>query len=126
MSQGDWPDALEEAAYYGLAGEIARAIEPHTEADPVAVLIQFLMAFGNVIGHSAHYQVEADPHYTNLFAVLVGDSAKSRKGTSWGHVRRIFGDIDPVWQRRRLKTGGLSTGEGLIWTVRDQDGNDEK
>ena len=29
-----------EAAYHGLAGDIVRTIEPHTEADPVAISIQ--------------------------------------------------------------------------------------
>ncbi|MBI4455085.1 MAG: hypothetical protein HY644_04215 [Acidobacteria bacterium] len=125
MSQGDWPEPPSEKAYYGVAGEIAHAIEPHTEADEVAILIQFLVAFGNIIGHHAFYQVEADRHYTNLSTVLVGDSSKARKGTSWGHVKRIFGEIDPAWQRDRLTTG-LSSGEGLIWAVRDENEKDEE
>ena len=28
----NWPRPLEKEAYYGLAGELVRAIEPHTEA----------------------------------------------------------------------------------------------
>jgi hypothetical protein len=31
-----WP-ILHEAAYYGLAGEVVHSIEPHSEADPVAM-----------------------------------------------------------------------------------------
>jgi hypothetical protein len=125
MSQADWPNPPSEKAYYGLAGEIAHAIEPHTEADPAAVLIQLLVAFGNVVGHTAYYQVEADQHHTNLFTVLVGDSSKARKGTSWGHVKSIFGEIDPSWQNDRLTTG-LSSGEGLIWAVKDEADRDEE
>ena len=45
----DYPAPPDEAAYYGLAGEIVRRIAPQTEADPVALLVQFLVAFGNVI-----------------------------------------------------------------------------
>jgi hypothetical protein len=54
------------AAFYGLTGQIVRLIEPHSEADPMALLIQFLVAFGNCVGRSAHFKVEADYHYSNL------------------------------------------------------------
>src|SRR5262245_1248670 len=40
---------MEEAAYHGLAGDIVRAIDPHTEADPVAVLAQSFVYFGSII-----------------------------------------------------------------------------
>ena len=40
-----WPKIAEEA-FHGLPGEIVRAIEPHTEADPVAVLANLLAALG--------------------------------------------------------------------------------
>src|SRR5262249_52242708 len=33
---------MADAAYYGLAGDIVRTIEPQTESDPVAILIQVL------------------------------------------------------------------------------------
>jgi hypothetical protein len=51
LSLPPWP-ALDEAAYWGLAGEIVRTIEPHTESDPVALLVQFLIMVGNAIGHA--------------------------------------------------------------------------
>jgi len=106
-------------AYHGLAGEVVHTIEPHTEADPVAILLQFLTLAGNVMGRTAYYQVESDRHHTNLFAVLVGDSAKSRKGTSWGRARAIGKVSDTTWADDRVK-GGLSSGEGLINEVRDE------
>jgi hypothetical protein len=37
-------------AYHGLTGEVVHTIEPHTEADPVAILLQFLTLAGNVMG----------------------------------------------------------------------------
>src|SRR5260221_3629893 len=55
-----------------------------TEADPMAILIQFLVALGNVVGHNPNFQVEATRHHLNLFATLVGATSKARKGTSWG------------------------------------------
>jgi Protein of unknown function (DUF3987) len=112
-----WP-VMDGAAYYGLAGEVVRAIEPHSEADPVALLLQFLTLAGNAIGRAPYYQVESDRHHANLFAVLVGDSAKARKGTSMGRVRAVVRVADETWNDDRLK-GGLSSGEGLINEVRD-------
>lgn len=113
-----WPAPLAPAAYHGLAGEIVRLVEPHSEADPAALLLQTLVAFGNAVGHGPGFGVEADHHGVNLYLVLVGDTANGRKGTSWGHVRRVFKVADPVWARDHIQ-GGLSSGEGLIWAVRD-------
>jgi Protein of unknown function (DUF3987) len=112
-----WP-ALDDAAYHGLVGEIVRLFEPHTEADPVGILIQVLATFGNIVGNSPYYQVESDKHHANLFAVLVGTSSKGRKGTSAGRVRAITKDADEFWAIERCASG-LSSGEGIINAVRD-------
>ena len=113
-----WPEAPSFHAYHGLVGDIVRAIEPHSEADPIALLIQFLVVFGNVVGPGPHFKAEADSHAMKLFVVLVGVTSKGRKGTSWGHVKVLFQGVDDVWVSERVQTG-LSSGEGLIWTVRD-------
>lgn len=112
-----WP-ILQEDAYHGLAGEIVRLIEPETEADPVAILVQLLVFFGNVVGRNAHYVVEGTKHHANLFATLVGSTARGRKGTSEGRVRQVFRLVDETWTSESINTG-LSSGEGLIWAVRD-------
>jgi hypothetical protein len=117
-NRDDWPEPLREEAYHGLVGEFVRAVEPHTEADPVAVMIQFLTAFGNAIGRGAYYRVERDFHHAITFSCLVGETSKARKGTSKGHVDYVFREVDPEWARNRM-IGGLSSGEGLIWEVRD-------
>jgi hypothetical protein len=115
----NWPDPLKEEAFYGLAGECVRMVEPHTEADPAALLIQLLVEFGNLIGRGPYYLVEAIRHFCNLFAVIVGQTSKSRKGTSLGQVQALFGQVDSEWCTGRVM-GGLSSGEGLIWGVRDE------
>ncbi|HEY9224617.1 MAG TPA: hypothetical protein VIP27_10760 [Variovorax sp.] len=118
-SSGKWPSPLAEPAFHGLAGDVVRAIEPHTEADPVAILTQLLGAFGNCVGRGPHYRVESDEHHANLYAVLVGDSSKARKGTSWGRTRSLFKMIDGDDWADRCVHSGLSSGEGVIWAVRD-------
>jgi hypothetical protein len=113
-----WPDPPGPAAYHGPAGELVRLIEPHTEADPVALLTQFLVAFGNCLGRLPHFIIEATAHYLNLFAVLVGDSSKSRKGTSWNYILMAFRLLTEAWARDHISSG-LDSGQGLIWAVRD-------
>jgi hypothetical protein len=113
-----WPEPLAPEAYYGLAGDVVRALEPETEADPAAILSQFLVAFGNVIDRSRKAVVEGTDHFLNLFAVLVGETSKARKGSSWSRVESLYWAADPDWAGRRIASG-LSSGEGLIWHVRD-------
>jgi len=114
-----WPEPLAEEAYHGLAGDIVKTIEPHSEADPAALIFSFFVMFGNVIGRNAHFVAEADKHYLNLFCGLVGATAKGRKGVSRGQILNLFQSVDPEWAKDRV-TQGLSSGEGLIWAVRDE------
>jgi Protein of unknown function (DUF3987) len=113
-----WPEPLKEQAFHGVIGELAQTIDPHTEADQAAIVIQSLVAFGNMVGRGAFFRVEADHHFGNLFAVIVGPTAKGRKGTSWGHIRRVNELVDQEWVQTRILSG-LSSGEGVIWSVRD-------
>jgi len=112
-----WPVMAPEA-YHGLAGDFVSLTEPHSEADPVAILLQFLAAFGSVIGRTAHYDVEADRHFGNLFLALVGVSSKGRKGVSWGHVKHLLSQVEPEWVQDRI-ISGASSGEGIVEQVRD-------
>lgn len=114
-----WPEPPSLEAFRGLPGEIVGLIAPHSEADEVALLVQFLVAFGNALNRGPHFIVEADYHPMNLFVILIGSTAKGRKGSSWGQFRRVLDRADQEWCRHRIRSG-LSSGEGLIWQVRDQ------
>ncbi len=113
-----WPQSLTAPAYHGLAGEIVKALDPVTEADPAAILFSALVGFGSAVGSGAFFRTEGDRQTANLFAVLVGNTASGRKGTSWGRVRGLLASADPGWAKERIVTG-LSSGEGLVWAVRD-------
>ena len=117
-----WPAPPDRAVYHELPGEIVDRIAPHTESDPVAILTQLLVAFGAAVGRGAYFQVEATRHHPNEYMCLTGDSARARKGSSWDHVRRLITTIDPTLGPRILT--GLSSGEGVIWSVRDPAGQD--
>jgi len=115
----DWPAPLADEAFHGLAGELVRAIEPETESDPAALLINFLTYFGNAVGRGVWAVAEASRHGTNLNAVIVAETSKGRKGSADGRIRDLFHRANPEWIEQRL-TSGLSSGEGLIWAVRDK------
>jgi hypothetical protein len=112
-----WPDELHEDAFYGVAGEFVRTVAPHSESDPAALLTQFLVCAGNAIGPNVGFEVESTFHGTNLYAVMVGDTSKARKGTSVRHVKRVVADADPSWID--CEVTGMSSGEGLIERVKD-------
>jgi hypothetical protein len=116
-AQSKFP-TLPGPALHGLPGDFVKTTLPHTESSEAALLIQFLVAFGIAVGNRPYFPVEADVHHVNLFAVLVGDSSKGRKGTSAGHVRRLFRMAAEDFTTNGIGKG-LSSGEGLIWAVRD-------
>ncbi len=114
-----WPSPIGSAARYGVIGEYLRAVEPHTEADPAAILVQTLVCLGSAMGREPHFMVEANRHSPNLFCVIVGDTSAARKGTSLGRARSLVQAADREWGRNNHGEGGLSTTEGLIYAVSD-------
>lgn len=113
----EWNERLPEEALYGLAGDVVRLIEPHSEADPAALLINFLTMFGNLVGSNPHFVAGGAAHYMKLFAVLVGKSFEGKKGSSLPPVISLFEAVDVSFTER--KKTGLSSGEGVIHLVRD-------
>ncbi len=63
--------------------------------------------------------VESTRHALNLFVILVGDSSKARKGTSWNLIANLFAGVDPSWLSTRVNTARL-TANGLVRALRDQ------
>jgi hypothetical protein len=118
-----WPAPARNAALHGVAGEFVTRTAPHTESDPMALLVQFLVCFGAAAGRNIHYPVEATRHSLNEFAILVGPSGKGRKGSAWDHVETLLAELDPEFAAQCISSG-LASGEGLIYEVRDPTGSD--
>jgi hypothetical protein len=118
-SEAPWPGPPKPDAYYGVAGEFVERVSPHSEADPAALLVQFHIAVGCMLGRGPTFYVEDTIHRLNDFAVLVGRSAIARKGTALGRVKALIRRVDEEWATNHL-TSGLSSGEGLIKWVSDR------
>jgi hypothetical protein len=111
-----WPNPIGDAAIRGLAGDVVNLIAPQSESDPAALLIQFLTLFGNCVGQKPYFKVESTKHHANLFSLIVGQTSKARKGTSFDNIADLFEAASPAWSQN-CKNTGLSSGEGLIATV---------
>ena len=111
-----WP-VLGVDAYHGVFGEYARLVEPESESDPSAVLLQSLVLFGNAVGREPFFKVGATRHHANLFLALVGRTS-GKKGTALDLARYLLQEADPVWTSHGIRSG-LSSGEGLIQCVAD-------
>lgn len=116
-----WPK-LQPAAYQGVAGEIVRAVDPYTEADPAAILATLLSAFGALAGDACYALAGNDRHPARIWPQVIGKTNSGAKGTSWALVRRILGEAYPEFGE--YVVNGLSSGEGLIEHVRDESGSD--
>jgi len=114
---------LDAAAYHGLMGEFVKAVEPYSEAHPMGILLHGLVAGGCLIGPGPHALVEHAHHPARLNALLAGPTAGGRKGISWNPIRYLLSQIDNEFVTHRVMSG-LSSGEGLIFNVRDADGDD--
>lgn len=118
----DWPDPIGDEGYHGVAGDIVKAMQPHTESDPAAIMFSLLSGFGNLVGPNCYSMVEGDKHPLRIWPVLVGKTSKARKGVSWNLTKNLLAEIDPSWHER--EKNGLRTGAGFVHHVRDPDGDD--
>jgi hypothetical protein len=136
-----WPKSMADAGFYGVLGRIAREVEPHIEADSGALLLNLLAASGIAIGHGPYLQIGAARHYGVLYVVTVGETGgnKSDGTTPLTTIFAAVKDLPPVeytpeglradvdfsslGEPRTLR--GLSTGEGLLFQIRDDRKSDK-
>lgn len=117
---------------FGLAGEVAKLAANGTEIDPCAVIFSFLTAAAALFGIHCYTRAGETRHYPRLFVCIVGSSSRSRKGSSTGLVRRIIKvvnemcSVDRYGEDFNVIDGGLSSHEGLIFTVRDDSEDEDK
>ncbi len=113
-----WPEPPDKAAFHGPAGELVELLAPKTEAAPVALLVNTLVMVGSMAGRDVYRTVDDSRHHPNLFVNLVGVTSGGAKGRAWSRVKRSGPLIDDVWAENCVQSG-LSSGEGLIFAVRD-------
>lgn len=89
-------------------------VEPHVDN----LLIQALVALGNVVGPDVKVRVNGHKLPLNMFLLLVGDTATSRKGTSLRIVKQpyIAGQQPGLshYAHTRIDTGSVRSGEAMV------------
>jgi hypothetical protein len=132
MPLREWPVFPLEEACPGLVGEFVSLATRDSEADPAAVCVTMLARFaaevyGLAEGQGPHVYVGETLHPPRLFAVICGNSSKSRKGSSLSPVTKLFtreyclpSEMASLPLPAKGSGGPLSTGEGLANQVRDE------
>ena len=118
------PPPVTSAMFPGILGELVELSCCATESSAACVGIHLLVGLGSLIGPGPHVRVGATRHGVNLFALVVGPTATGRKGRRKNVALLPLQALgDPDWQ----VASGLSSGEGVIFHVRDpQYGIDKK
>jgi hypothetical protein len=116
--------SIDGAAFHGLAGKVVDGLDPHTEADRAGLLVSYLAGFACAIGGGPHVMVGGDRHDSRFFPVLVGETARARKGSAWSGVRPVLEYADPGFASRQLS--GFGSGESVVDAVRDPDSDEDE
>lgn len=116
--------SLKNAALHGILGEMVEAACANSEAVPTSVAIHILGRFAATLGRTAYIQIGDEQRHLRMFALIVGPTAKGRKGTSSQMPRKLFDMVElnflqyASWLPLQ-QLSALATGEGLIHRLRD-------
>lgn len=121
-------------AYYGVLGRIARETEPYIEATSAPLLVNLILAGGIAMGREPYLQVGAQRHRGVLQSVTVARTGHN-KTDAYAPIMTLWAAVKQHWERSSpaldftgrdpsrpdpLVFGGLSTGEGLLYAIRDE------
>lgn len=116
--------SADPAMFAGILGEIAMATVGTTEADPVGVFVSLLAGVGVFIGPGPHVRVGNTPHPLLIWPLMLGRTGVGRKGEATNTAEFFLRHAAPSSFEKRVVTG-LSSGEGLIERIRDDDENED-
>ena len=120
------PPVMAAEGFPALVRSIVEAACASSEAHSVAVAANVIALFCCAIGRGPFQRIGDAVVHARAFALVVGKSGKARKGTAEITPREIFRRADAILRkthqsndRLRIHAGGLSTGEGVAWAIRD-------
>ena len=144
------PPYFDKKMFPGVLGELVNRICQHSEATPPAVAVAIISRLCALIGRPCKHKPSApwfsigdSIRHLRPFFLVVGPTGHGRKGTSDDPAEQLFKRLDEqLFFRHSNRTsgenlsvpeqywplpshsGGLSSGEGLIWRLRDDDSKD--
>lgn len=112
-----WPEPLEDVAFYGPLGEFVLAASRQSEADPAAILAMTMSAVSAALNPRTGGYAANAWHPIRISSVIVGPTAKGRKGSASKIAEAVARHADPIFGEHIVE--GLSSGEGVIWAIHD-------
>ncbi len=129
-----WP-IMKSPAMHGIVGEITRLAITDSEADPVSIMSGTIATAAAHFGRGQFTRIGDTATHSRHFNVVVGNSSRGRKGTADAQVHRFFERAEAIMMQASSKPfpggalqisyGPLSSGEGLIFAVRDGDDKED-
>jgi len=117
------PPELDPLALHGVLKEACEVSTRFSEASKVAVAANIISTFSAIVGRTAYQHIGDGVCHARPFFLLTGKTGKARKGTSEYTPKRLFDAVETMlgedYTPAKRHEGGLSTGEGLGWTIRD-------
>lgn len=120
------PPVMAPEGFPDLVRDIVDAACANSEAHPVAVAANVVALFCCAVGRGPFQRIGDSVAHARVFELIVGRSGKARKGTAEATPREVFRRADAELRKRhqnddrlRIHAGGLSTGEGVAWAIRD-------
>ena len=107
------------AALYGVAGLVVRSLAPQLKPIPPPSSSSSWPPSATSSAPPLTASSGSTRHGLNLFVVLVGESSKARKGTSWRQIAGLFAEADPLGSSRRVTTA-RPTPNSILHALRDQ------
>ncbi len=126
------PPSLSRSAYPDLLARVVYAATYGSEAHPIAVGANLLALLSGAVGRGPYQRIGDSTIHMRPFFLLVGKSGKARKGTAEHTPREVARRADSILRklygtsdRLRVHGGGLSSGEGVAFAIRDPREPDE-
>lgn len=115
---------IQEGAYFGITKEITTKACEFSEAPKIGVFSAFIAHFSAMVGRDVYFPLGDFDLHCRPFQLLVGKSGKARKGTSEYLVERVFIEVNKlIAEPLAIHSGGLSSGEGVVYAIRDRSEN---
>jgi hypothetical protein len=113
-----FPAPMRKEAFRGVVGKVIDLATENSELCREAVLVQLLVAFGNMLGRGPWMWQEAT-HFCNEFAAIVGKTSGGAKGGSLRSVKELLAAIDAEYVDAKFH-GGYQSGEAVVEAIRDE------
>ncbi|MBP2321549.1 hypothetical protein JOF56_001934 [Kibdelosporangium banguiense] len=107
-----WLPPADPAVFDCYLGRLAVQLDPHTEADPIGVMVSLLAAAGVHLGPGPHLQLGYERHPLLVWPLVIGETGRGKKGTAYNAAKALLSQADTEFVASNVQSG-LSSGEGL-------------